>query len=337
MKLWLKINSVIVATALSLCAFTGSAMAFDLFDKIKSDFAAINAKGEQDRARINGSEQTGGSRSNVDSNSQIMDILKIEASKNDLAFQMARKNCTEDFFQNQINQWVLGPFQRAEYNMAAPGADRIAGNMAQCAMKDQSNLAQWSNRVGLMLAYAAISWKNSGAGGTPQVAATAGRAITLLSFAKQNNIDGASKTLSKMKESGFEISEDGASAKPSEGKIALSASSAEVAKKYKGNNLAFHKKYIGEVLQVKGPVRLVQERRGETPGANVIITGIVKNREDVVSSDEIMCEITDSKGTSAAADLEPGKTITASGLYDPKLRSYGLFESQVVLHDCQIR
>lgn len=334
MKLRLKINAAIVAATLGLCTFTGSAMAFDLFDKIKSDFAAINAKGEQDRARINGSEQTGGSQSNVDSSPQIMDILKIEASKANLTFS---KNCSVDYFQKEENQWVLGPFQRAEYNMAAPGADRIAGEMARCALKDSANLAQWSNQVGLMLAFSAISWKNAGVGGTPQVAATAGRAITLLSFAKQNNIDGASKTLDKMKESGFVISEDGASAKPSAGKIALSASSAEVAKKYKGNNLAFHKKYIGEVLQVKGPVRLVQERSGKTPGANVIITGIVKNREDVVSSDEIMCEITDSKGTSAAADLEPGKIITASGLYDPKLRSYGTFESQVVLHDCQIR
>lgn len=334
MKLRLKINAAIVAATLGLCTFAGSAMAFDLFDKIKSDFAAINAKGEQDRARINGSEQTGGGQSSVDSSPQIMDILKIEANKTDLTDS---GNCSVDYFQKEENRWVLGPFQRAEYSMAAPGADRTAGKMARCALKDPANLAQWSNQVGQMLAFSAISWKNAGVGGTPQVASTAGRAITLLSFAKQNNINGASQTLDKMKESGFVISEDGASAKPSAGKIALSASSAEVAKKYKGNNLAFHKKYIGEVLQVKGPVRLVQERSGKTPGANVIITGIVRNREDVVSSDEIMCEITDSKGTSAAADLEPGKIITASGLYDPKLRSYGTFESQVVLHDCQIR
>lgn len=332
MKLRLKINSVIVAATLGLYTFTGSAMAFDLFDKIKSDFAAINAKGEQDRARINGSDQTGGSQSSVDSSPQIMDILKIEASKANLTFS---KNCSADYFQKEENQWVLGPFQRSEYSMAAPGADRIAGEMARCALKDSANLAQWSNQVGLMLAFSAISWKNAGVGGTPQVASTAGRAITLLSYAKQNNVDGASQTLEKMKESGFVISEEKA-AKP-KGKIALSASSAEVAKKYKGNNLAFHKKYIGEVLQVKGPVRLVQERSGKTPGANVIITGTVKNRDDVTSADEIMCEITDSKGTEAAADLEPGKTIVASGLYDPKLRSYGLFESQVVLHDCQIR
>lgn len=332
MKLRLKINSVIVAATLGLYTFAGSAMAFDLFDKIKSDLAAISAGAQGNQgAKTSGSEQNGEGQPSAGSNSQIMDILKLEASK-DVPIRMS---CTEEYFQKEISRYVTGPFQRAEYAMAAPGADRIAGYMAQCSLKDQANLAQWSNRVGLMLAYASISWKNSGAGDTPQVSATAGRAITLLSYAKQNNVDGASQTLEKMKESGFVISEEKA-AKP-KGKIALAASSAEVANKFKGNSLAFHKKYTGEILQVKGPVRLVQERSGKTPGANVIITGTVKNRNDVTSADEIMCEITDSKGTEAAADLEPGKTIVASGLYDPKLRSYGLFESQVVLHDCQIR
>lgn len=304
-----------------------------LFNGIGSMIGGItNTAGQVDNKVNASTKQDGGDQQpSAGSNSQIMDILKLEASK-DKPLQMV---CSEEHFQYVISQNVTGPFQRAEYSMAAPGAAMVAGYMAQCSLQDQANLAQWSNRVGLMLAYASISWKISGAGDTPQVSATAGRAITLLSYAKQNNVDGASQTLEKMKENGFVISEEKA-AKP-KGKIALAASSAEVANKFKGNSLAFHKKYTGETLQVKGPVRLVQERSGKTPGANVIITGVVKNRDDVTSADEIMCEITDNKGTSAAADLEPGKTITASGLYDPKLRSYGLSESQVILHDCQIR
>lgn len=332
MKLRLKINAVIIAA--TLCTFAGSAMAFDLFDKIKSDFAAINAKGEQDKAKINDSEQTGGGQSSVDS-PQIMGILKIEASKIVLTHW---ENCSVDYFQKEENQWVLGPFQRAEYNMAAPGADRIAGEMARCALKDPANLAQWSNQVGQMLAFSAISWKNAGVGGTPQVASTAGRAITLLSFAKQNNINGASQTLDKMKESGFVISEDKASAKQPRGKIVLAASAAEVVEKFQGNRLAFNKNYTGKILQVTGSVRNVSDRPGNPPGADVIVSGIVRqNPDNAQNSDNISCEITDAKMVSVAADLEPKKTITASGLYDPKLRSYGLFESQVVLHDCQIR
>lgn len=294
----------------------------------------VNAVGQgHNKGNANNIQDAGGPQSNTDSNPQILDILKIEASKDKPLFE----NCSEDYFRQSENQRVLGPFQRAEYNMAAPGADSLAGVMARCAIKDQANLAQWSNRVGLMLAFSAISWKNAGVGGTSQVAATAGRAVTLLSFAKLNNIDGASQTLDKMKESGFAVAEEKISVKQEQGEIALSTSTAEVAKKFKGNVLAFHKNYIGKVLQVTGPVRLVGEGVGKPPGAHVILTGIVKDRDDVSPSDEIMCEITDSKGVTSAADLELGKIITASGLYDPKIRSYGLYESQVVLHDCQIR
>lgn len=59
MKFRLKIALRIVGLTLSLSAFS-SAMALDLggiLDKVKSDFAAINEKGEQDRARIRGDAQ----------------------------------------------------------------------------------------------------------------------------------------------------------------------------------------------------------------------------------------------------------------------------------------
>lgn len=58
----LKIGAMIVGLAFGLSTFTGFAMAFDLgevLEKVQSDFAAINAKGEQDRARIRGDAQTG--------------------------------------------------------------------------------------------------------------------------------------------------------------------------------------------------------------------------------------------------------------------------------------
>lgn len=57
MRFHLKLISRIVGLTFGLSAVTGSAMAFDLggvFDKVKSDFAAINEKGEQERAQIRG-------------------------------------------------------------------------------------------------------------------------------------------------------------------------------------------------------------------------------------------------------------------------------------------
>ncbi|MHB9103003.1 MAG: hypothetical protein ACYC2E_16025 [Sulfuricella sp.] len=60
MEARLKISAMIVSLTLGLCAFAGSARAFDLFEKIKNDFSAINEKGEQDRARIRGEAQVGG-------------------------------------------------------------------------------------------------------------------------------------------------------------------------------------------------------------------------------------------------------------------------------------
>ena len=53
----LKNGSAIIGLALGLCTFSGAAMAFDLFDKIKSDFAAIHAQGEQERAQIRANSQ----------------------------------------------------------------------------------------------------------------------------------------------------------------------------------------------------------------------------------------------------------------------------------------
>jgi hypothetical protein len=60
-----RLNLVVRAVGLTLClcAVAGSAMALDLggiLDKVKSDFSAINEKGEQDRARIRGEGQLGG-------------------------------------------------------------------------------------------------------------------------------------------------------------------------------------------------------------------------------------------------------------------------------------
>jgi pentatricopeptide repeat protein len=134
-------------------------------------------------------------------------------------------------------------------------------------IKDQGNLAQWSYHAGLMLAYSAISSKKAGIGIVPQVAATAHRAIMLLSFAKQNNIDAASETLGYMKESGFVISEDRVSAKQSMEKIALIAPS-EVAKicKIGFPQKLYWKNYSSHRLSAEFPI--AQER----PGANIVIS-----------------------------------------------------------------
>jgi hypothetical protein len=63
MKFRLKLATRIVGLTLGLCAIAGSAMALDLggiFEKVKGDFAAINEKGEQDRAKIRGDAQPNG-------------------------------------------------------------------------------------------------------------------------------------------------------------------------------------------------------------------------------------------------------------------------------------
>lgn len=267
---------------------------------------------------------------------QIMDILRIEASKLD---PTGNRRCTEDYFTNEKNRWVIGQFQRAEYSMAVPSADRIAGSMARCALKEPFNLAQWSNQVGQMLAISAIASKMAGLAGSSQVSSTADRAIALLRFAERSNIDGAAQMLDKLKEHGF-TAPQGETAEPvPRKKVALASSTAVIASQFKANRLAFHKNYSGEMLQVTGPVRGVFERTGNHPGANVILTGIAKNPNDTALSDEIQCEISDSKGVSAAANLKRGQSIVASGLYDPaRNRSMGIdMESQVVLYECQIR
>ncbi len=60
MRTWLKNLPAIIGLALGLYTFSGAAMAFDLFDKIKSDFAAIHAQGEQERAQIRANSQQSG-------------------------------------------------------------------------------------------------------------------------------------------------------------------------------------------------------------------------------------------------------------------------------------
>lgn len=63
MKFRIKLAARIAGLTLGLCAVTGSAMALDLgglLEKVKGDFAAINEKGEQDRAKIRGDVQPGG-------------------------------------------------------------------------------------------------------------------------------------------------------------------------------------------------------------------------------------------------------------------------------------
>ena len=63
MKFRIKLAARIAGLTLSLCAVAGSALALDLgglLEKVKGDFAAINEKGEQDRAKIRGDAQPGG-------------------------------------------------------------------------------------------------------------------------------------------------------------------------------------------------------------------------------------------------------------------------------------
>lgn len=63
MKFRIKLAARIAGLTLGLCAVAGSAMALDLgglLEKVKGDFAAINEKGEQDRAKIRGDAQPGG-------------------------------------------------------------------------------------------------------------------------------------------------------------------------------------------------------------------------------------------------------------------------------------
>lgn len=265
--------------------------------------------------------------------SQVIEILKLEASKD-----VRMKNCQGKHLQDVENRTVMGPFQRAEYGMAAAGAGLVAGEMSECAMDDQVNLTQWASRIGQLLAISAISAKKAGLGDAPQFSATAHRAIVLLNYAKQGNIIDADEMLNTLKKNGFKVAEEKISAKPSQETIALSASSAEVAKKYQDNQMAFHQKYTGKNIQVTGAVWAVIERSGNPSGANVLISGIKrKDPNTAPMSDWISCEITDSKGMSDAADLHRGKTITASGLYDPQLRSGGANETEVILHDCRIR
>lgn len=63
MKFRIKLAARIAGLTLGLCAVAGSAMALDLgglLEKVKGDFAAINEKGEQDRAKIRGDAQPSG-------------------------------------------------------------------------------------------------------------------------------------------------------------------------------------------------------------------------------------------------------------------------------------
>jgi hypothetical protein len=70
-------------------------------------------------AQNNMAQGAGEQQSNTDSNYQIMDILKIEASKIEVGSTFS-KNCSVNYFQREEDIWVVSPFQRAEYNMVAP-------------------------------------------------------------------------------------------------------------------------------------------------------------------------------------------------------------------------
>jgi hypothetical protein len=129
-----------------------------------------------------------------------------------------------------------------------------------------------------------------------------------------------------------------ASAKPSQGNSARSTfSSAEIVKQFQDNRSVFHNNYRGKVLQVSGSVWTFYKRQENPPGINVMLSGMTrKNPNDDQDSDNVCCETTAPKAISSAADLELGKNIVVRGLYDPNLRANGV-ESQIILHDCQLR
>lgn len=288
-------------------------------------------------AKAAGQSPNNGNASNIPqegtgADAQVIEVIKLESSKE----QFTSSGCGQDYLQKEEKR-VLDPFRRAEYGMASAGAGRVAGYMALCAMNDQANLTHWSNHIGQMLAISAIAGNKAGWEGSPQVNASAHRAIVLLTYAKQKNTEGASQMLDTLKENGFKIADEKTSVSKSPEKIALSASSAEVAKKYQSNQMAFHQNYTGKIIQVTGAVKGVNEGRGNPPRAHVIISGIIrKDPNTAPMSDFISCEVTDSKELSTAAGLQRGNTITASGLYDPQLRSGGVGETEVTLHDCRI-
>lgn len=114
-------------------------------------------------------------------------------------------------------------------------------------------------------------------------------------------------------------------------------SSAEIVKQFQENRSAFHKNYKGKVLQVSGSVWTFYRRQEAPPGINIMFSGLTRKYPDVdQDSDNVCCETTTPKAISSAADLELGKNIVVMGLYDPDVRANGP-ESQIILHDCQLR
>ncbi|MDD5241873.1 MAG: hypothetical protein PHG47_09175 [Sulfuricella sp.] len=129
-----------------------------------------------------------------------------------------------------------------------------------------------------------------------------------------------------------------ASAKQSGENVAhFTFTSAEIAKQFQDNHLAFHQHFKGKVLRVSGSVWTFYKRQENPPGTDVILAGIAReNRDDDQDSDNVRCETTDPKAVASAGDLELGKNIVVMGLYDPDIRSNGP-ESQIILHDCHLR
>lgn len=140
----LKISAVIVVATLGLCSFAGPVLAFDLFDKMKSDFAAINAQGEQERARIKGDAQTGGGQAN-----NIVMATQQEESQSKPTQLIVPKDKRVAAAMNEamptikkvlaIHQCVKDPQSLRQMNIyAIPGTDMARSDIPSWSFPDSS-------------------------------------------------------------------------------------------------------------------------------------------------------------------------------------------------------
>lgn len=259
---------------------------------------------------------------------QLKKLLQVESVAIASPFSCTQRGI--DLLWNSVNGYVA----RADYRNAMASGELGASTLAYCAIYKMENgplsgdipdfsLSEWSAQVGSMLTISIMGMQKSGFMESEKSRKMAERAISFLTYSKQNGTPGMEKSISTLRNS------IGTTA-PSSEKPSISASAEALVTKFTNNSFGFDQQYMGKTIEAVGTVRNIS---GSRDNALVTLLGNKKkSKDDLGWQDEIACVVSDPKALQAAAELEKGKTYKVRGIYKNK----GALGLQITLSNCEI-